>query len=90
LLITEGVKDLADMFECYWLIDIVASYYPEVKRQEFQVWELTVNEDRTALVKCTDGNDRLLKQQRIPYTDFEADRATVWVEGNVILLPSEH
>ena len=41
-------------------------------------------------VVCTDGNDRVLKSQAIPFIMIEADRATVWVEGNVVLLPSEH
>lgn len=87
LLITEGVKTLADDWKCYWLLDVIASYYPELKGEEFQVWELTVNQDRTALVSCNDGNGNVIQEQRIPYTDFRGTNATVWVEGNVILLP---
>jgi uncharacterized repeat protein (TIGR04076 family) len=90
LVFTEGAKAMADEFECYWLLDITASYQPELRREEFQVWELHVNPEKAAVVSCTDGNDRVLKTQDIQYTDFKVESATLWVEGKVILLPSEH
>ena len=90
MVITDGVKALAETFKCFWFLDIVASYQQHLKSQEFQVWQLLKNVDGSALIKCTDGNDIMLKQQLIPFTDFEATTASVWVEYNVILLPSEH
>ena len=90
LVITEGTKAMADQFHCYWLLDIIVSYQPELKRHQFQVWKLFVLDDSSAIVKCTDGNDKVLKRQEVPFTDFTAKEATLWVEGNVILLPSEH
>ena len=90
LLITDGAKALADQFECYWFLDIIASYQPQLKEEEFQVWTLTKKEDNSALVSCTDGNDRILRTQKIPWTDFKTDTATIWVEIGVALLPSEH
>lgn len=90
LLITDGVKALADQFECYWFLDIIASYQPLLKAEEFQVWTLTKKENDSAIVSCTDGNDRMLRSQKIPWTDFKAETATVWIENNVALLPSEH
>jgi hypothetical protein len=91
LLITDGVKALVTHFGLYWLLDIIASYNPELYQQEFQVWTLIRQEGSTeATVVCTDGNDRILAKQFIPYTDFEATRAEIWLEFGVILLPSEH
>ena len=90
MVITDGAKAMADKFKCYWLLDIIASYQLELKSEDFQVWQLQVCKNRSAEVLCTDGNDNILKQQHISYTDFEEDKATLWVEGNVILLPSEH
>ncbi len=89
---TDGVKALCDQFECYWFLDIVVSYQPELElaEEDFQVWKLKKNDDGSAVVTCTNGNDKVLKQQRISFTDFKADEATVWVEADVILLPSEH
>ncbi len=87
---TDGVKALCEMFACYWFLDIIVSYQPELETEEFQVWKLTRNEDNTAIVICSNGNGKTLKQQKIPFTDFAAQEATVWVESGVILLPSEH
>jgi hypothetical protein len=65
LLLTDGSLQLAKLFECFWFLDIVASYQRELKDDEFQVWILTKNEDNSAWVVCSDGNDRELKRQRI-------------------------
>ena len=78
------------LFECFWFIDIVCSYQPELKSEDFQVWTLRKNEDGSGKVVCTVGNERVLKTQVIPFFLFDADKATVWVEGNIVLLPSEH
>lgn len=89
-LLTDGVKELATQFQCYWFLDVVVSHQPDLEDEEFQVWTLKKNVDNSADVVCTDGNNKVLKSQHILMTDFTADEATVWVEGNVILLPSEH
>ena len=44
----------------------------------------------SAVVTCTDGNDRVLKTQKIGFSDFKPDEATIWVEFGTALLPSEH
>ena len=90
LLLTDGTRSLAETFSCFWFLDIIASYQPQLKDEEFQVWTLGKNEDSSAIVLCTDGNNRILASQNILWTDFEADVATVWVEFDVALLPSEH
>lgn len=90
MLITDGVKAMGEMYQCYWLIDIVASYQPTLRGEEFQVWEFKKSDKGKGVVTCEDGNGRVLKTQKIGYTDIKADIATIWVEGNVALLPSEH
>ena len=41
---TDGVKFLADTAACYWLLDAIASYQPQCRKDpmlaEFQVWFL--------------------------------------------------
>jgi hypothetical protein len=93
LIITDGVKALAEKFECFWFIDIVASYQRDLKNEEFQVWKLVKNEDDSAIVTCSDGNCHLLRSQKIQWTDFSATECTVWVQAGealVCLLPSEY
>ena len=42
------------------------------------------------IVRIEDGNKNVLYTQEIHYTDFPLDEITIWVEGNIVLLPSEH
>jgi hypothetical protein len=88
---TSGVHELAEKFKCYWFVDIVVSYQlvPKITSEDFQVWTLKRTGD-TAVVTCTDGNGKYLVSQDIEATSFEPDEATIWVEGKVALLPSEH
>ena len=94
LIITDGVKELADRWGAYWFLDVIASYQPQLKEEEFQVWTLGRNEDCTAIVLCTDGNDAIIVSQDIPYTDFKPTVVTVWVtnngENSFAMLPSEY
>ena len=89
LTITDGALALAERFSCFWFLDIVASYQSHLSNEEFQVWKLT-RVGSSAVITCTDGNDNVLETQKIPFTDFEPDEATVWVEFGTCLLPSEH
>ena len=89
LVITEGARALAEKFSCFWFLDVIASYQGQLKKEEFQVWTLK-RKGSSATITCTNGNDLVLKTQRIPWTDFEPDEATVWVESGTALLPSEH
>lgn len=90
LVYTAGIQALCSSFQCYWFLDVIASYQYKLKNEDFQVWKLVKREDDSAMVTCEDGNGNILVQQWIPFTDFEMSGATVWLECNVILLPSEH
>jgi hypothetical protein len=92
LIITEGVKHLADTAGAYWLIDLIASWQvdPSVREQEFQVWKLVVEEDESAVVTCEDGNDDEISSQKIQWTDFPLREITLWFTGGTLLLPSEY
>ena len=72
---TDGIKYLADSCQCYWLIDIVASWQFDsiVKDNDFQVYKLIVNENHSAVVRIEDGNDKLIQLQMIEFTDFPLD-----------------
>ena len=89
-LYTDGVKAFCSEFECYWLLHLILSYQSKLRQEDFQVWELIRNDDQTAKVISTNGNEKPLITQKIPFTDFKPLTGTIWVENNVILLPSEH
>ena len=90
---TDGAQYLADKGGAYWLLDAIAICQLHEKRvaaEEFQVWKLTVREDRTATFVCDDGNDNIVYTQHIEFTDFPLDEVTLYFANNVIHLPSEY
>jgi hypothetical protein len=93
ILYTDGAKYVADQGGAHWLLDEIAFAQrarKAVAAEEFQVWKLTVNPDRTALLCCEDGNGRTVFEKPLEYTDFPADSVELWFENNTIYLPSEH
>jgi hypothetical protein len=92
VLYTVGVQYLAEHAGAYWLIDEIAiaqRYQPHVMREDFQCWTLVVTNSKATL-SCEDGNGNIAFVKQIDFTDFPLPEIQLWVEGNVILLPSEH
>lgn len=92
LLYTDGIKALVENFQCCWLVDLVASYqhHPAVKGESFQTWQLTRVKADSFKATCTDGNDKKLVDQFIPFSDFDADVVKLYLANGVLLLPSEY
>lgn len=88
---TDGVQFLAEKAECYWLIDYVFSnqLISELKSVPFQTWKIFVVEN-SAIIKVDDGNGKILKEFKIPYTDFPLAEFTLLFTDNVLLLVSEY
>jgi hypothetical protein len=91
---TEGVQFLAQNAGngCYWLIDeiVFAQTDRKVKAEEFQVWRLRVQMDKSAKLSCEDGNDNEVYAKIIDFTDFPMEEVTLYFTNNVIHLPSEY
>ena len=93
VLLTEGVKFLADRTECHWIIDLIFSYQSikKVKDEAFQVYDLKVNlKEQSAIMICTDGNENTLYEQKIPFTTFPLESIKLYFTNEVVLLPSEY
>jgi hypothetical protein len=96
--ITDGAKFVADKGGAYWLMTAIASYLTEqTDKETFIVANLTVTRTATActaLLKLDDGNDNVLAEQFIEYTDFELDEFKLYACYNgdmwVIMLPREY
>jgi hypothetical protein len=89
---TDGVADLIEIAACHWWISdmsVVARMKPKVRAHDFQVWKLVVKGGK-ATSYIEDGNDNLLYKQKYSMTDFPEGEFSVWVEGGIIILPSEH
>jgi hypothetical protein len=90
---TDGAKYVADTAGAYWLLDEIAlaqRFEGKVAAEEFQVWELAVNADHSAVLACEDGNDNTVFSKVLEFTDFPKGGVTLWFANNVIYLPSEH
>src|SRR3982751_6698246 len=87
---TDGALQLATTYHCFWFLDMIASYQQVISKEDFQIWTLRKNTDSSAWIIAEDGNGKILVKQEIKYTNFKMEQATVWVEGKVILLSSEH
>lgn len=89
---TDGVRHVAEAGEAYWMIDKIACAQVERRYAErpFQRWSMTVREDQTATLFCTDGNGVTISEEKIPFTDFPLDSITFYVTDRTILLTSEY
>ncbi|WP_291882180.1 DUF6876 family protein [Chryseobacterium sp.] len=89
---TDGVKIIAEEEQCFWLIDCIVSYQlsEKFRQEEFQVWKLERVKETQFRLTATDGNNKVLATQDIPFSDFFFNEFTIWKEGNVLLLPIEH
>lgn len=102
---TEGADFLADTCGAFWLIDLVASHQPEIKRKhpqevEFQVWRI-YRSPRHPITGApfwmvsawsdSPGKSRRLAEQEIGYSDFPAGLSgfEFWVENGTMMLKSE-
>jgi hypothetical protein len=89
---TDGVKELAESCNAFWLIDLIVSHQTnsKVQKQCFQVWELRRLLLNKFMVLCTNGNHYKITCQYIPFSDFPFDTATIWLVNHTLLLPNEY
>jgi hypothetical protein len=99
--LTDGVKYLADAAGCYWLLDAIGSYQPQLashkdrRLHDLQFWTLKVGGDHSAVLTCVaDGNEPPAVTQQIKWTNFPLPEIDIWVqrsgEDMIALLPSEY
>lgn len=100
LVCTDGVHYLAENGGAFWLIDAIASYQPQCRKDEmlrdFQIWRLKVADGKAVLTCERDTNDVAITQE-IEHTDFPLDEIKLYVELGeaegrpvmVCMLPSE-
>lgn len=92
ILHTDGVQSMIDKLQCYWLLDVISSYRNLFKT--FMTAKLHLNKTGSgAKFILDDGNDNIIKTQRIPYTDCKENiKLFIQYDGTnfIIMLPSEY
>jgi hypothetical protein len=90
---TEGTKYLAEKARVWWLIDLIASLQPRALQDaalcEFQLWELRVNRDGAVAACLRDSDDEAFRQT-LRTADSALDYVRLYLEGGVLMLPTEH
>ena len=85
---TDGVKFLHESCEAYWLLIAISSYH---RKEPFQLWELTVNEDKSATLTMKEDSDKPnIVEQHIAFTDFPLESISLYLIDGILLLPSEY
>lgn len=105
VLLTPGVRYLAETGGAWWLTDAIVSYFGSpvmleaIKHdplvEQFQCWRLDVHTDQSAILRaCLDTDAPPFITQKIPWTDFPLDWIEVWAGRDetywTLYLPSEH
>ena len=97
VLLTDGVRHVAEEASAWWLIDAICSHQLDrhVSAQPFQVWTLELDPHGPgALLTCEDGNGNFVTDQKIEFTDYPESKRAMWLiddgENRVLLLPSEY
>ena len=92
--LTDGALYLAENAGAFWLMDAIASHLGSYRDEDFVVAKFSKKGNEWWKLRLEDGNDNVLAQQAIEYSDFPLDEITLYVEfdgtNHVILLPSEH
>lgn len=92
-LLTDGAKYIAEACDAFWLMDLFASHLLAYKNEGFAVLYLKVK-DGKAVAQIEDGNGKVLKKQKIEYTDFPLDQIVLYCcpqdDQFVLMLPSEY
>ena len=93
--LTDGAKYLADAAGAWWLMDAIASHLGSYRDEGFVVAKLQrATATNGWVLRLEDGNDGLLADQLIEFSDFPLDEITLYVirqdDLRVILLPSEY
>ena len=98
LLVTDGVKFLADNAGCYWLLDMVWSYMPVLRksRDTFFVVRYAGTPGASGLFSITDDipANQTYATQTVEYTDFQLDEIVLYLSATeeefVLMLRSEY
>jgi hypothetical protein len=90
--VTDGVFYIMENGYSWFVTDALAVIMcnPKLKREPFLAVKLKVNvESSEADVTITDGNEKVFYRQHYKFTDAKKD-LTLFFEGGVLLLASEH
>lgn len=89
LLYTDSVRDFCHDKKAYWTLDVVASYLPQLKGDDFLVVCFDVEENRCSFYIKEDTGMPDIVRQEIEYTDMPVSIKLYLADG-VLMFPSDY
>ncbi len=95
---TDGVKYLAEVAECFWLVtDVSVIAKSLMNRSQFITIDYKkLSEEKQdaigyeSIIEYSDGNGNVLEAHRYHSTDFPLDTIRLFFTNGTLLLPSEY
>lgn len=81
---------MAELAGAYWLLDLVGSYQPQLRKVPFQIWRIDSKDGRGTVTMRGDSNRPDRVRQEIPYTDFPEGIFEMYFASRVLMLKSEY
>ena len=92
--LTDGALYLAEQARCFWLMDVFASHLREISTDHGLACLKLKRIGEGAQVVIDDGDENILAEQEIEFTDFPLEEITLFAcwtgEYWVIMLTSEY
>ena len=95
LAFTDGIKFMAEELASWWLLDVVGSYLPKLRKESFQVWRIIKYGKGVKVEAWSDTPEgegsRKLISQTIGYTSWPDELLPFewWVENQTMMLKEE-
>ena len=105
LLLTDGVVYLAEEAGAWWLLDLIASYQPQIRKaatedprlRDMQFWKLELDGLGGCTIHCeADRDEPPVVSQAIEWTTFPLQSLALYAQtsyepnGIVVMLPGEY
>ncbi len=89
VLYTDGVYYISENGYSWFVTDAIAEIKTRLSKEGFLSITLNVNKDKTALLRISDGNNKILYSQTYKYTDARKN-LNLFYADNVLMLSSEY
>ena len=87
---TGGVKYFAEQTGSYWLLDVIATeYFPMLKEQPF-LFISVESQNASCIILVTDVDGQKLKSKPVTFTTLIEGVWTFYLVDDVLLLPPEY
>jgi len=86
---TDSVKHFCTEYEAYWTLDVIASYYKELKKYAFLVITFDVADSKCVFNAREDTGRKAVCMQKIEYTDLKIS-VKLYLTNSVLMFPSDY